>query len=227
MRILVVEDETRLAATLADILITNSYLVDIAYDGEAGLDCAMSGIYDAVIMDVMMPKASGFDVVRHMRSGGMHTPVIMLTAKTDTVDKVSGLDCGADYYLTKPFVAEELLACMRAVLRRQGEVVPDELVFGDTALNLSTCVLSCADRSTRLSSREFELMRILMTNKENIVPKETLLLKVWGYESEADGNHVEVYASFLRKKLAYINSSVRIEAIRRVGYHLEEARGYD
>ena len=224
MRLLVVEDEQRLADTLADILQNQKYLVDVCYDGESGLDNAMSGIYDAIIMDVMMPKMNGFDVVRSMRRQGNATPVLMLTARTETMDKVTGLDCGADYYLTKPFEIEELLACIRALLRRQGEVVSEELRFGSVVLNLNTCTLQCEQRSVRLSAKEFELMRILMSNRENIVPKETLLLKVWGYESDAEDNLVEVYISFLRKKLDFIKADVRIDVVRRVGYHLEVKR---
>ena len=221
MRLLVVEDEHRLADTLADILQSQKYLVDVCYDGESGLDNAMSGIYDAIVMDVMMPKMNGFEVVRSMRRQGNATPVLLLTARTETMDKVTGLDCGADYYLTKPFEIEELLACLRALLRRQGEVVSEELRFGSVVLNLNTCTIQCEQRSTRLSAKEFELMRILMTNKEKIVPKETLLLKVWGYESDAEDNLVEVYISFLRKKLEFIKADIRIDVVRRVGYPLE------
>lgn len=221
MRLLVVEDEKRLADTLADILQENKYLVDVCYDGEAGLDNAISGIYDAIIMDIMMPKMNGFDVVRAMRREGNSTPVLLLTARTEVSDKVTGLDCGADYYLTKPFEIEELLACIRALLRRQSEVVSEELSFGNMKLNLNTCTISCGECSTRLSAKEFELLRILMTNKENIVSKENLLLKVWGYESDAEDNLVEVYISFLRKKLDFIKAGVRINVVRRVGYHLE------
>lgn len=221
MRLLVVEDERRLADTLADILQEQKYLVDVCYDGESGLDNAMSGIYDAIIMDIMMPKRNGFEVVRAMRREGNATPVLLLTARTETSDKVTGLDCGADYYLTKPFEVDELLACIRALLRRQGEVVSEELRFGNIILNLNTCTLQCQQKSVRLSAKEFELMRILMSNKENIVSKENLLLKVWGYESEAEDNLVEVYISFLRKKLDFIKANVRIDVVRRVGYHLE------
>ena len=221
MRLLVVEDEHRLADTLADILQSQKYLVDVCYNGESGLDNAMSGIYDAIVMDVMMPKMNGFEVVRSMRKQGNATPVLLLTARTETMDKVTGLDCGADYYLTKPFEIDELLACLRALLRRQGEVVSEELRFGSVVLNLNTCTIQCEQRSTRLSAKEFELMRILMTNKEKIVPKETLLLKVWGYESDAEDNLVEVYISFLRKKLEFIKADIRIDVVRRVGYHLE------
>ncbi len=221
MRLLVVEDEKRLASTLVDILQENKYLVDVCYDGESGLDNAMSGIYDAVILDVMLPKKNGFEIVHTMRMEGNATPVLLLTARTEVSDRVTGLDCGADYYLTKPFEIEELLACIRAILRRQGEVISEELSFGNVILDLKTCTLHCEQKSTRLSAKEFELMRILMTNKENIVSKETLLLKVWGYESEAEDNLVEVYISFLRKKLDFIKSNVRIEVVRRLGYYME------
>lgn len=221
MRLLVVEDERRLADTLADILQEQSYLVDVCYDGESGLDNALSGIYDGIILDVMLPKRDGFSLVRELRRQGVATPVLLLTARSDTSDKVTGLDCGADYYLTKPFETQELLACLRALLRRQAEVVSEELTYGDVVLNISTCSLSCGSRSIRLSAKELELMRLLMSNKEQLISKENLLLKVWGYESEADDNLVEVYISFLRKKLDFIKSKVRISVVRRVGYHLE------
>lgn len=221
MRILIVEDEKRLADTLAEILAEHKYTVDVAYDGECGFDDAMSGIYDAVVLDVMLPRMNGFEIVRQMRQGGNHIPVLLLTAKTDIADKVSGLDCGADYYLTKPFQTEELLACLRALLRRPGEILPEELTYGDISLNLSTGILRCANRFVRLSARELELMRLFLANKENIISKETLLVKVWGYESEAEENNVEVYISFLRKKLTHIKSQVNIAVVRKMGYHLE------
>ena len=221
MRILVVEDEVRLAQTLEDILSEQKYTVDLSYDGESGLDNAMSGIYDAIILDVMMPRLSGYEVVRRMRREGNDTPVLMLTAKTETVDQVTGLDCGAEYYLTKPFETEELLACLRSLLRRQGTVVQDELSFGNLVLDLSTGYLHCGEKQVRLSSKEFDVMRILLANGERIVPKETLLTRVWGFESGAGDNHVEVYISFLRKKLSHLRAGVRIEAVRRMGYHLE------
>ena len=221
MRILVVEDEVRLASTLEDILTAENYLVDLSYDGISGLDNALSGIYDGMILDVMLPGMDGFQVVRRMRREGCSLPVLMLTAKTDVGDRVNGLDQGADYYLTKPFEQEELLACLRALLRRQGEVVQEELEYGGVILNLQTCVLRYGSHSTRLSSREFEIMRLLLTNKESIIPKGTILLKVWGYESSAEDNVVEVYISFLRKKLHHIKAPVQIEAVRRMGYHLQ------
>lgn len=221
MRILVVEDEKRLADTLREMLGDHKYIVDVAYDGEAGLDNALTGIYDAVILDVMMPKKNGFQVVKELREAGLSTPVLMLTAKSETGDKVEGLDSGADYYLTKPFETEELLACLRALLRRQEEVVTETLSFEGLTLNLSSCELSCGTHSVRLSSKEFEMMRLLLANAGNVVPKETLLLKVWGYDSDAEDNHVEVYISFLRKKLFHIHCPVTIESARRLGYYLK------
>lgn len=222
MRILVVEDERRLAGTLKDLLSYQKYTVDLAYDGESGLDCALSGIYDGIVLDVMMPRKNGFQVVRELRREGLRTPVLMLTAKSETADKVRGLDSGADYYLTKPFEPEEFLACVRSLLRRREELVPDRLEFRGLALDLSACALGYGDRWVKLSSRELEIMRILLSNAGAVVPKETLLLKVWGYDSEAEDNHVEVYVSFLRKKLGHIQSRVGISAARRLGYFLEE-----
>lgn len=222
MRILVVEDEKRLASTLEDMLEQENYLVDLACDGESGLDNAMIGIYDAAILDVMLPGMDGFEIVRHLRKEGVALPVLLLTARTDTADRVTGLDCGADYYLTKPFACEELLACLRALLRRQGDVVTEELQYGDLTLNLLTSTLSCGKRQVTLSAREFEPMRLLLINRENLISKETMFVKVWGYEAEVEGNVVEVYLSFLRKKLNHIKSTVRIEAMRRMGYHLRQ-----
>lgn len=222
MRILIVEDEVRLASTLSDMLEASHYLTDVCHDGEAGLDNALSGIYDAVILDIMLPRMDGFEVVRRMREEDCHTPVLMLTAKTELEDRVHGLDQGADYYLTKPFEREELLACLRALLRRSGEVRPDSPAFGDLELDMAGGVLRCGGKQARLSAKEFELMGQLLRNGEQIIPKETLLLKVWGYESEAESNTVEVYISFLRKKLQYLRSRVQIEAVRRMGYHLKD-----
>lgn len=223
MRILIVEDEVRLASTLADILTEAHYLTDVCHDGVSGLDNALSGIYDGVILDVMLPKMDGFQVVRSLRAEGCHVPVLMLTARAGLSDRVGGLDHGADYYLTKPFETTELLACLRALLRRPGEVRPeDRPKFGDLELDRSGGVLYQGKKSARLSAKELALMHILLSNGSVIVPKETLLLKVWGYDSQAEANTVEVYVSFLRKKLRYLRSRVRIEAVRRLGYHLED-----
>ena len=222
MRILVVEDERPLASTLADILNREHYLVDLAFDGEEGLDCALSGIYDAAILDVMMPRLNGLEVVRRLRQTGSSLPVILLTARSETMDKVAGLDAGADYYLTKPFAREELLACLRAVLRRPGEVTSQSLCFGDLEMSAESGLMRCGSHQVQLGAKEHQLMQLLMAGGISVVPRETLYLKVWGYDSETEGNVVEVYLSFLRKKLRYLGSRVQIEAIRGLGYHLVE-----
>ena len=223
MRILVVEDEKRLADTLSELLTFQKYTVDTAYDGEEGLDNALTGIYDAIILDVMMPKRDGYSVVKELRAQGISTPVLMLTAKSEITDRVTGLDRGADYYLTKPFETEELLACLRALLRRREEVVSEELTFGGLTLNLSSAQLNYGGKELRLSAKEFEIFRLLMANAPNVVPKETILVKVWGYDSDAEDNHVEVYVSFLRKKLSHLSCPVTIESARKLGYFLKEA----
>ena len=168
----------------------------------------------------MLPLQNGYTVARHIRDAHLNVPILMLTAKSDIDDKVKGLNSGADYYLTKPFDSRELLACVNALLRRQGSQV-NELVFGNTRLDLESASLICADNSIRLSAREFDVMRLLMVHGTNHISKEALLTKVWGFDSNAVENHVEVYVTFLRKKLASIGSDVRIEAVRRLGYHLE------
>lgn len=222
MRILIVEDEVRLAATLGDLMEMSGYTADICHDGEAGLDNALTDIYDVIILDVMLPKLNGFDVVKRLRSEGNHTPVLMLTAKSDVSDKVTGLDCGADYYLTKPFEPKELTACVRALARRQPELREDGVrQAGDLKLEQATFLLSCGERSVRLSRKEYDMMELLMLNQRMVVSKEKLLVKVWGYESDAEDNNVEVYVSFLRKKLEHLRSQVKIKTIRMVGYCLE------
>ena len=222
MRILIVEDEKLLADSLKALLEQNGFEADAACDGKTGEYYAALGIYDLLILDVMMPERDGYEVARRLRERRMEMPILMLTAKSDLMDRVAGLNAGADYYLTKPFDSRELLACVGALLRRQGEQV-DELTFGNTALDLSAGILRCGSKSVRLSAREFDVMRILLQAKGGNVSKETLLERVWGFDSNAVENHVEVYAGFLRKKLASIGSNVRIEAIRRLGYHLEVA----
>ena len=222
MRILVVEDELRLADTLRDLLELNGYTADVCHDGDAGLDNALSGIYDMVILDVMLPKRNGFDVLRALRQEGKTVPVLLLTARSELSDRVEGLDAGADYYLTKPFEPKELLACIRALTRRQpGLVEAGAVTFGDLRLEQSAFQLSCGQRFVRLSRKEFDLLEILMRSRGAVVPKETLLVKVWGYTSDAEDNNVEVYISFLRKKLQYLHAKTRIKTIRMVGYCLE------
>lgn len=222
MRILIVEDEVRLAATLQDLLELNGYTADVCHDGESGLDNALTGIYDLLILDVMLPKKDGFTVLAQLRQAKNATPVLMLTARSEVSDRVEGLDRGADYYLTKPFEPRELLACIRALTRRQPELrASDALEFGDLTLDLNAFTLSCGGRSVRLSRKEFDMCELLMRNRQVVLTKETLLLKLWGYESDAEDNNVEVYISFLRKKLTHLHSQVRIKTIRMVGYCLE------
>nr|WP_326184118.1 response regulator transcription factor [uncultured Oscillibacter sp.] len=222
MRILIVEDEARLASTLQDLLELNGYTADVCHDGESGLDNALSGIYDVVLLDVMLPRLDGFTVLRRLRDAGNAVPVLMLTARSEVSDKVAGLDGGADYYLTKPFEPRELLACVRALTRRQPELRnTDALKYGDLKLDKSSFTLLCGERSVRLSRKEFDMMELLMLNREIVLTKENLLLKIWGYESDAEDNNVEVYISFLRKKLEHLRSRVRIRTIRMVGYCLE------
>lgn len=220
MRILIVEDEKLLADSVAELLREKGYEADTAYDGAAGLEYAELGVYDLLIADVMMPGLDGLELARRVRARRIGTPILMLTAKSSLDDRVAGLNAGADYYLTKPFDSRELLACVGALLRRQGAQV-DELSMGQTRLDLASASLVCGGRSIRLSAKEFEIMRLLMQAGGGNLSKETILARVWGYDSDAVENHVEVYIGFLRKKLAGVGSDVRIETVRRLGYHLE------
>lgn len=222
MRLLIVEDEVRLADTLRQLLHRQGYTADVCYDGVSGLDNALTGIYDLMVLDVMLPGLNGFQVARKLRDAGVATPVLMLTAKSDLSDRVHGLDCGADYYLTKPFEPEELLACVRTLLRRSGGQLQesDTLTWGDLSLERGTFTLSCNGRDVRLSRREYDLMELLMRNGAQVVTKEQLLIKVWGYDSQAEDNNVEVYISFLRRKLTHLHSQVRIKTLRMLGYCL-------
>lgn len=221
MRILIVEDEQRLAETLADMITEQRDLADICNDGEQGLDYALSGIYDAIILDVMLPGRDGFELVKELRQRGNRTPVLMLTARTDLEDRVRGLDLGADYYLTKPFERAELLACLRAVLRRGESLRGEEISFGNISVSTATSELICGERSVRLGAKELELLRLLIANQGILLSKETIFLKVWGHDSEAEDSIVEVYLSFLRKKLDHVGGQVKISVVRRVGYRLE------
>ena len=222
MRILIVEDEKLLADSLQAMLEKKGFEVEVAYDGESGEEYALLGVYDLLILDVMMPKMNGYELARQVRAKRLGVPILMLTARAGLEDRIEGLNAGADYYLTKPFDTRELLACINAMLRRQGSQV-DEMTFGNTALDLSTSMLICQDRSVRLSAKEFDVMRSLLQSGERNLSKEVILARVWGYDSNAVENHVEVYVGFLRKKLASIGSNIRIEAIRKLGYHLEVA----
>ena len=222
MKILVIEDEKLLADSIKVLLEGKGFQVETVYDGETGAEYAELGVYDLLILDVMMPKMDGYQVARQVRSRRCSTPILMLTAKSGLEDRIDGLNAGADYYLTKPFDTRELLACINALLRRQGNQI-EELVYGNTALELSTGMLVCGTRSVRLSAREFDVMRFLLQSQGQIISKEVLLARIWGYDSNAVENHVEVYVGFLRKKLTSIGSNIRIVALRRMGYHLEVA----
>ena len=221
MKILVVEDELRLAEALQQIMQEQKYQVDVANDGNDGLDYALYGDYDVIVLDVMLPGKDGFEIVRALRAAKIKTPVIMLTARDDVRDKIRGLDKGADDYMTKPFVPEELLARIRALSRRQGEVLLEEISMEDLTLSLSTNDLLCGAKSIHLAFKEFEIMKILLSNQKAIVSKEMLISKVWGDDSDAEDNNVEAYISFLRKKLSFLGSRVQISTIRKVGYRLE------
>lgn len=220
MKILVVEDEVLLADSIKSLLERKGFDVECVYDGESGKEYAETGVYDLLILDVMMPRMDGCQVARRVRADRCGTPILMLTARSGLEDRIEGLNAGADYYLTKPFDSRELLACVNALLRRQGAEV-NELVLGNTSLDLSSCMLLCGERSVRLSAKEFDVMRFFLQSKNSVLSKEMILARVWGFDSNAVENHVEVYVGFLRKKLQKIGSNVRIEAIRRLGYHLE------
>ncbi len=222
MRILVVEDELHLAEALTQILRKNNYTVDAVYDGEAGLDNALSNIYDVIILDIMLPKVDGITILKEIRTEGISTPVILLTAKGEISDRVTGLDSGADDYLAKPFATEELLARIRALSRRKGEVLTDNtLIFGDIELNTATLKLSSNSKEVKLILKESELLDLLISRKNSATSKELIIEKLWGYDSDVEHNNVEVYISFLRKKLAHLNSNVIINTVRNVGYTLE------
>lgn len=222
MRILLVEDEVALSDALVQIFQKNKYIVDACYDGESGLDNALSGIYDMIVLDVMLPRMNGLEVLKVIREKKITTPVLLLTAKDTVADKVSGLDVGADDYMTKPFSSEELLARIRSLYRRNANVIFENvLTFSDLTLNLSTCELFCGQNSFKLGLKEFSMMELFMKNGSRVLSKDTLIVKIWGYESDAENNNVEVYVSFLRKKLAHMKSKVGIKTMRGIGYCLE------
>lgn len=221
MQILIVEDEHNLAEALKNILEKQKWKVTLAFNGEDGCTYACSKQYDMIILDVMLPYKDGFTIVKEIRHKKINTPVLMLTAKDDIHDKVIGLDMGADDYMTKPFSPVELLARIRALTRRKGEVMLEQLQFHDLTLHLATCTLQCKERSIHIAYKEFEIMKLLMKHPEMITSKEEIIIQVWGADSEAIDNNVEAYISFLRKKLLYLKSSTRIRVIRKVGYRLE------
>lgn len=224
MRVLLAEDEKRMAAALVAILKQEKYDVDHFVDGESALAALESEVYDIAVLDVMMPLMNGFDVARNARGKGIKTPILMLTAKSQVEDKVNGLDSGADDYLTKPFNTKELLARLRALGRRNQDVRDGELRFGDLSLNVPTATLSCQStgQSIRLGEKELRIMEYMLSNRGQIMTREQLAVKIWGFDSESEYNNVEVYMSFTRRKLAFVGSKVEIKAVRGLGYELRE-----
>ena len=224
MRIMIAEDEEKLADALVQIFAKNKMTADAFGNGIDALDNALTGIYDVIVLDIMMPGMNGIEVLRKIRAEGMDTPVLMFTAKDEISDKVKGLDSGADDYLTKPFATEELLARVRALGRRSSAAIvnSDVITCGDLSLDTAAYELSCGRNSLKLGLKEFSVMELLMKNSGRVLSKETLITKIWGYDSDAEYNNVEVYISFLRKKLDFIKSNAAIKTVRGVGYSLEE-----
>ncbi len=222
MRILIVEDDASLAAALARILEDNGYAVDVVHDGNAGVSWGESGLYEVIILDVMLPGQDGFSVARALRRSSVSTPILLLTARDATADKIAGLDAGADDYMTKPFSPAELMAHLRALTRRQGDVVFERLAAGDLSLDLEAMDLGCGGKTLHLSAKEFALMRLFMGNVGQVLSKDTLIGRAWDAGSNAGDNNVEAYVSFLRKKLRHLGSAAQIETIRGAGYRLVE-----
>lgn len=220
MRVLLVEDEKRMAQALCEILRQEKYDVDYCADGLEGLAAIEAGAYDLVVLDVMLPHKDGFSIAREARAKGIRTPILMLTAKSELEDTVAGLDCGADDYLTKPFRTQELLARLRALGRRSLRSADGALAFGDIELNRGASLLVCGENSVRLSEKEFRILEYLIANAGQILTREQLAVKIWGYESDAEYNNVEVYMSFARKKLNFVKARTEIKAVRGVGYEL-------
>lgn len=225
MNVLLVDDEKDLVNALSAILKQHHYSVDSAYNGEDGLEFALSGIYDVIILDVMMPKMDGFEVLKRIRAKKIAAPVLMLTAKSDVSDKIDALNGGADDYITKPFDTQELLARVKALLRRGSKLADNTLNVGNTLLDRDTFELAVNDKRIALGKKEFQILEILMLSADKCVEKERLIEKIWGYDSEAEYNTVEVYVSFLRKKLAAVNSNAEIRSIRGIGYMIGVKNG--
>ena len=220
-----VEDEKYIAEAVAQVLKKYHYLVDLAFDGVEGLDYAQSDIYDVIILDVMLPKMDGFEVLKSIRKQKLNTPIIMLTAKGEVEDKVQGLDNGADDYLTKPFHTDELLARIRSLTRRNIDTYqPDGLTFSDITFDEKSLVLTCRLQQQILSPKESQLLELFLRNPHTVLSKETILVKLWGYDSDAEENRVEIYVSLLRKRLRHLTANVGIRTIRQVGYILDEGK---
>ena len=224
MNILIVDDERALANTLSDLLKQNNYSVTTAYDGEEGLDHALTGIFDLFIFDVMMPRIDGFSLLREIRARKINTPVLMLTAKTELGDKIFGLNLGADDYITKPFHTDELMARIKALLRRKENFTGDVLTFADISLDRDSLTLIKGEKTVTLGKKEFQILEMLMLSAGKSIDKERFIEKIWGYDSEAEYNAIEVYVSFIRRKLALVGSNVQIKSIRGIGYNLSDGK---
>lgn len=211
-----------MAQALCELLGQERYDADHCGNGEEALSMIETGAYDIVILDVMLPGKNGYEIVKELRKKGSRIPVLMLTAKTELDDKVLGLDCGADDYLTKPFMAEELLARLRALHRRAVSLPDGKLAFGDIALDPASSMLLCGENRVRLGEKEFHILEYLISNRGRILTREQLAVKIWGYESRAEYNNVEVYMSFVRKKLSFVKSRTEIKAVRGIGYELRD-----
>lgn len=228
MKLLYVEDEIYMALAVAQVLKKNNYSIDLAHDGETGLDLALSGLYDIIILDIMLPKVGGIDILRQIRGQGIETPVILLTAKGEIDDKVAGLDSGADDYLAKPFQTEELLARLRALGRRKGQLaVESVLSYADIEFNYNTLDLYGNGETFHLTLKESQLLELLMRHKGQAIASNAIIEKLWGWDSEAEDSHVQVQVAFLRKKLKLITSKVKIKTIYGVGYMLTLNEGDD
>ena len=226
MRILVVEDEKYIALAVAKVLKRNQYAVDLAHDGEYGLDCALTGVYDVIVLDILLPKLDGFSVLQKIRENSIKAPVILLTARNEIEDKVRDLDLGADDYLAKPFHTEELLARLRAILRRNPEIEESGVfTFGDIELNTSTLKVRSGEREIELQPKETQILELLILNHRNTVTKENIIEKIWGYETDTEYNHVEKRVSLLRKKLAQVSADIVIRTVRGLGYRIEKEGG--
>lgn len=224
MRLLLAEDEKELSKALCAILKHNNYSVDPVYNGQDALDYGLDENYDGIILDLMMPKKNGLEVLRELRAAGISTPVLILTAKAQLEDKILGLDTGADDYLTKPFATGELLARIRAMTRRKSEFTPNKLTFGNLSLNRETFELSTDSGAIRLGNKEFQMIELMMDNPGRLISTEQFMERIWGYDTDAEINVVWVYISYLRKKLTSLGANVEIKATRGVGYSLEEIK---
>ena len=221
MKILIVDDEKQLTSALKLLLKKKGFDCDCVYNGEDALEYALTDVYDAIVLDWMLPKLSGVEVLERLRAKGKSTPVIMLTAKGEVADKINGLNSGADDYLSKPFNSDELVARIYAITRRKGDYVGKQITLGDLTLDCETHTLSANGQTMKLGTKEFQVLEMLMKNPERVFPKELIIEKIWGYDSEAEYNNVEVYVSFIRRKLTALHSNVGIKSIRNTGYTAE------